>query len=110
MTVTEEHQIRPGVVRRDYLDGLNATEAARAEELCAPLTDHVRALVREVRALMPDMHPQRREQAAHCLKRAAETLDASPRPGEAIPHTFDLAVSARSLLGLYRRPCPYSEG
>jgi hypothetical protein len=104
MTVTEEHIIRPGVVRGDYIDGLNATTDARAEELRERLAQHVRALVPAVESCMPDMSPRRREQAEHCLRQAAETLDASPSAGGAIACTYDLAVSARALLVLYRRP------
>lgn len=103
MTVTEEH-IRPSVVRQDYLDGLNATTDERAEELRERLTEHVRALVPAVQSCMPDMSPRRREQAAHCVKQAAATLDAAPGTGGSIARTYDLAVSARALLVLYRRP------
>ncbi|WP_328427942.1 DUF6415 family natural product biosynthesis protein [Streptomyces sp. NBC_00443] len=106
MTVAEEHRLNAGVIRRDFLDGLNAMTDARAEELRQPLTEHVRALVPAVRALLPYMEPRRRQQAEHCLKRAAETLElvAAVTPLTPIGRTHDLAVSARALLVLYRRP------
>ncbi|MEU1307203.1 MULTISPECIES: hypothetical protein [Streptomyces] len=44
----------------------------------------------------------RRTQAEHCLKRAAETLEGSPPSNREIDRTYDLAVSARALLALYR--------
>lgn len=93
-------------VRRDYLDGLNVTTPRRAEELRPALTGHVERLAREVRALLPHMGGRRRDQAEHCLTRAAETLDGRETVRDAVAHTYDLAVSARALLALYRRPWP----
>ena len=34
MTVTEEHRLNAGAIRRDYLDGLNATQDEPVEERC----------------------------------------------------------------------------
>jgi hypothetical protein len=94
------------LVRRDYLDGLNATTPRRAEELRPALTGHVERLADEVRALLPQMGEARRGQAEHCLTRAAETLDGRETVRDAVAHTYALAVSARALLALYRRPRP----
>ena len=105
MTVTEEHRLNAGAIRRDYLDGLNATQDEPVEELCERLTEHVRAaLVPAVRAFLPYMEPRRRAQAEHCLTRAAETLANPPAPDASPSYCYDLAVSARALLALYRWP------
>lgn len=96
MTATQERRIDAAAIRRDYLDGLNALTARR--ELCERLAEHVRSLGAAVRARLPDMDAYRRAQAEHCLTRAAETLDGVPAA------SYDLAVSARALLALYRRP------
>lgn len=104
--MTTAQELDAGGIRRDYLDGLNATTPARAVELREPLAAHVRALVPAVRGLMPGMTAHRRAQAEHCLTRAAETLETSPGSVEAVAYTYALAVSARALLALYRRPWP----
>lgn len=109
MAVAEEQQLNAGVIRRDYLDGLNATSDAVALKLREPLTEHVRALIPAVRWRMPGMSSTRRQQAEHCLTRAAETLERIASTRDAIRHTYDLAVSARALLALYRRPSPHED-
>jgi hypothetical protein len=109
VTPTEERAVAAGAVRRAYLAGLNAATAERAEELREPLAEHVRGLVPLVRDLVPFMDPYRRRQSEHCLTRAAETLEGAQEARGAVAYTYDLAVSARALLALYRRPRPHAE-
>jgi hypothetical protein len=104
MTFTAQRPVNAGAIRWTYLEGLNAATQARAGELREPLTEYVRELIPAVQGRMPYISPRRRAQADHCLTRAAETLEQSPVPGLMLTHTYDLAVSARALLVLYRRP------
>lgn len=104
MTTTQAQHVDAATIRRDYLDGLNAMTAQSAEELRKRLAEHVRGLVPAVQERMPYMGPYRQAQAEHCLTRAAETLEGVPAGCDAVGYTYDLAVSARALLVLYRRP------
>ncbi|MFJ4627215.1 DUF6415 family natural product biosynthesis protein [Streptomyces sp. NPDC088847] len=100
-------EFRPGVVRRDFLDGLNLADDERAEELSAALAGHLRELIPRVQARMPAMDTERRRMSEHCLGKAAEELEMFVR--EPISRTFYLAVCARALLSLYRWPRPHSD-
>ncbi|MFE7975744.1 hypothetical protein [Streptomyces shenzhenensis] len=102
MTETDERPVDAAAVQRAYLEGLDVTTDARAEELREPLLRHVHDLHSQVCALAPYMDPPRRTQADHCLKQAAGTLEGSPPANREIDRTYDLAVSARALLALYR--------
>jgi hypothetical protein len=101
MTVTAQRPVNAGAIRWTYLAALDVMDEEQAEELREPLTEYVRDLIPAVQGRMREMSPRRWAQAEHCLTRAAETLE-QPPPG--LRHTHALAVSARALLVLYRRP------